>query len=278
MRGRGAGAVDDFILRALLAGVGVAVIAGPLGSFMVWRRMAFFGAALAHTALLGVALGLLLDINLTVGIFAVAAVLALALVAMQPYRRLPADTVLAILAHAGLALGLVAIAFMETVRVDLMAYLFGDILAVTAADLYVIYGGTVLALAVLAVIWRPFLSFTVHEDLARVEGVATTGARLVFMLLIAVVVALALKVVGLLLITSLLIVPAAAARQFARTPEQMAALASLIGCLSVVLGLLGSSAWDAPAGPAIVVAATAAFVLSRLWPRLRARVGRGFPV
>jgi zinc transport system permease protein len=260
--------VEDFLLRAVLAGVGVAAVAGPLGSFVVWRRMAYFGPAIAHSALLGVALALLLEINLTLGIFAVSAVLAVALVGLQRYVVLPTDTLLSILAHAGLALGLVVIAFMETVRVDLMAYLFGDILAVTAADLYLIYGAAVLSLAVLILIWHPFLSLTVHEELARVDGVAVTRVRLVFMLLIAVVVALALKVVGLLLITSLLIIPAAAARRVARTPEQMAVLAGLIGCLSVLLGLWGSSAWDTPAGPSIVVAATVAFLLSRLWPRL----------
>ncbi len=266
--------MDDFLLRAVLAGVGVAVVAGPLGSFVVWQRMAFFGAAIAHSALLGVALALLLEIDLTLGIFALSAVLAIALVALQRYKALPTDTLLAILAHAGLALGLVVIAFMETVRVDLMAYLFGDILAVTAADLYLIYGAAVLSLAILVLIWHPFLSLTVHEDLARVDGVAVTRVRLVFMLLIAVVVALALKVVGLLLITSLLIIPAAAARRFARTPEQMAVLAGLIGCLSVLLGLWGSSVWDSPAGPSIVVAATVAFLLSRLWPRFRPSLRR----
>jgi zinc transport system permease protein len=258
--------MDDFLLRALLGGMGVALVAGPLGSFIVWRRMAYFGDTLAHASLLGVALGILLGLNEGLAVIGVCLSLALLLVALERQRRLASDTLLGILAHTSLSLGIVALAFLETVRVDLVGYLFGDILAVTAQDLYWIWGGGLLVLVTLAGLWRALLAMTVHEELARVEGVPVLLVRLIFMLLIAVVVAVAMKVVGILLITSLLIIPAAAARRFARTPEIMAGLASTLGCGAVALGLWASLRWDTPAGPSIVVAAAVLFVLGAAIP------------
>lgn len=249
------------MLRALIAGIGVALIAGPLGCFVVWRRMAYFGAALAHSALFGVALGLLLGVSPTFGIIAVSLAVALMLVGLQSQRHIASDTLLGILAHGMLALGLVATALIETVRVDLMSYLFGDILAVGTTDIIWIFGGAVVALAALAMIWRPLLAMTVHEELAQVEGVPIVVTRLVFMVIIAVVIAVAMKVVGILLIVSLLIIPAAAARPFARTPEVMAVMAAVAGCIAVIGGLGASLTWDIPAGPAIVLVAVVLFVI-----------------
>ncbi len=263
--------LDDFLLRAFLGGVGVALVAGPLGCFIVWRRMAYFGASLAHSALLGVALGFLLGIDPTLGIAAAAILLALLLVLLERQRALPSDTLLGILAHAGLALGLVVLSFFETLRLDLMGYLFGDILAVSRGDLLWIYGGGALALGVLAVIWRGLLTATLHEELARAEGLPVVQLRLAFMLTIAIVIAIAMKIVGILLIISMLIIPAATARCFARTPEQMAAIAALSGVLAVGLGLWSSLETDSPAGPSIVVAATALFAAALALSRLLRR-------
>lgn len=260
--------MDDFLIRALLAGVGVALVAGPLGSFVVWRRMAFFGGTLSHSALLGVALGFLLGLNLNIAIFAVCAFVAVVLVILEKKTRLATDTLLGILAHASLAIGLIALAMLESRRIDLMTYLFGDILATTKMDVAIIYLGGIAVLLVLAFLWRPLLSATVHEELAFVEGVPVTAVNLAFMLLLAVVVALAMKVVGILLVTSLIIIPAAAARPLSRTPERMAALAGVIGCMAVAGGLWGSVAFDTPSGPSIVVAAFALFAVSAVWPRI----------
>ena len=258
--------MDDFLARALLGGVGVALAAGPLGAFIVWRRMAYFGDTLAHSGLLGIVLGTVLNLNLQLGVAITCLVVALVLVLLQRQRRLATDTLLGILAHTTLSLGLVALAFLETVRVDLTAYLFGDILAIGQIDLYWIWGGALLALGALAGLWRPLLAITVHEELAQVEGVPVFPVRLAFMLLVAIVIAVAMKVVGILLITSLLIIPAAAARRFARSPEGMALLASGLGCAAVGLGLWASLRWDTPAGPSVVLAAAFLFVLSSAIP------------
>ncbi|HRY15419.1 MAG TPA: iron chelate uptake ABC transporter family permease subunit, partial [Candidatus Competibacteraceae bacterium] len=205
-------------------------------------------------------------VNPEVGVVATCLTVALALVLLQRQRWLAADTLLGILAHTSLSLGLVTLAFLETVRVDLVGYLFGDILAISPNDLYWIWGGVLLALAALVWLWRPLLAATVHEELAQVEGVPVFAVRLAFMLLIAIVIATAMKVVGILLITSLLIIPAAAARRFARSPEGMALLASGLGCAAVGAGLWASLRWDTPAGPSVVVAAAALFVLGHAIP------------
>jgi len=254
--------LDDFFTRALIAGIGVALAAGPLGCFIVWRRMAYFGDTISHSALLGVALGFLADVNLILAVFGVAALIAIGLQLMQRANTLSSDAILGILSHSTLAIGLVIVAFMTWLRIDLMAYLFGDILAVTTQDIAIIYGGGAAALAVLALIWTRLLADTVSFDVARAEGLRPETARFIFMMLVAAVVALTMKVVGILLITALLIIPGAAARNFAATPEAMAVIAAGIGVIGVVGGLHGSLYFDTPAGPTIVVAALLLFVAS----------------
>ena len=202
------------------------------------------------------------DIDFTIGIIASSIALVALLILLQRQNRFASDTLLVILAHGALSLGLVAVSFFEGQRLDLMVYLFGDILAVGRGDLIWIYSGGAAILAVIACLWRPLLAITVHEELARAEGVKVSLVSIAFMLLIAVTVAIAMKIVGILLIASLLIVPAAAARRLAQTPEQMAALAIFAGVLAVVGGLFGSLEWDTPSGPSIVVAALAVFLLS----------------
>jgi len=259
--------MDDFILRALFGGLGVALVAGPFGSFVVWRRLAYFGDTLAHAALLGVACALLFDLAPTLGVLLVCLTLALLLFLLQKKRRLAGDTLLGILSHSALALGLVVLSRMETVRVDLMGYLFGDILAISRADLGWIYGGGAVALAGLFLLWRPLLAITADEDLARVEGVRVDLVQASYLLLMALVVAIMMKIVGLILVTALFIIPAAAARQLARTPEGMALLAALVGILAVGGGIGSSLAWDTPAGPSVVLAATLLFILAQLRPK-----------
>ncbi|NHN77173.1 zinc ABC transporter permease subunit ZnuB [Azotobacter chroococcum] len=257
----------DFLLNALLAGLALALVAGPLGSFVVWRRMAYFGDTLSHAALLGVAVGLLLDVSPTLAVIAGCLLLAVLLVALQQRQTLASDTLLGILAPSTLSLGLVVLSFMDEVRIDLMSYLFGDLLAVGPGDLAWILGGSALVLLLLVPLWRPLLAITVHEELARVEGLPVAGIRLALMLLIALVIAVAMKIVGVLLITSLLIIPAAAAQRHARSPEQMAAGASVLGVIAVCAGLSLSWFQDTPAGPSIVVSAATLFLASLALPR-----------
>lgn len=268
--------LDDFFSRALLAGIGVAAVAGPLGCFIVWRRLAYFGDTLSHAALLGVALSFLLNINVTLAVFLISALVAVLLIVLQRNGSLSSDSLLGLLAHASLALGLVVLAFMTWIRFDLMGLLFGDILAVSKTDLAIIYSGGLAILALLAVIWRPLFAATVNNELAEAEGIHAGRFNLIFMLLMACVIAISIKIVGVLLITALLIIPAATARRFATGPEQMALLAVVIGIAAVVGGLFGSLQWDTPSGPSIVVTALCLFLLS-LSPGI-ARLSRKLPM
>ena len=256
--------LDDFLVRALLAGVGIALVAGPLGCFVVWRRMAYFGDTMAHSGLLGVALGLLMGIDPSIGVLIVTLTVAVILTLLQRFKIVSTDTLLGILSHGALSVGLVAISFMAWLRVDLMAFLFGDILAVSKPDVIVVYIGGALILGLLMLIWRPLLAVTVDEAIARAEGLTAQRYQFLFTLMVAAVIAIAMKIVGVMLITSLLIIPAATARRFSKTPEQMAVIASILGALSVAIGLIGSYQFDTPSGPSVVVAALLLFVLGLL--------------
>lgn len=259
--------IDDFLLRALLGGFGVALAAGPLGCFVLWRRLAYFGDALAHSALLGVALGYVLGLEGPIGVFFVALAIAGLLTLLRRRGLLAGDALLGILSHGALAAGVVLMTLAAALRTDLLAYLFGDILAVGTADLIWIYAGASIALLGLVVLWRPLLGITLDEDLARAEGRPVVALELALMVLMAVFVAVAMKVAGVLLTTALLVVPAATARPLARSPEGMAILAALAGCLAVALGLLASARFDTPAGPSMVLAAVALFALGLVGKR-----------
>ena len=254
--------LDDFFMRAVLAGLGLALVAGPLGSFVVWRRMANFGDSTAHAAILGVAMALAFEVSIYAGTLAVAVAMA-CLVSALVTRGQAMDTILGVLSHSALAVGLVAISFVPAARSDLSSYLFGDILAVGRADLVLIWTGAALVLAVLALRWQRLVTSSLNEELAMAAGIDPRVERLVLSLALAVVVALAIRVVGSLLISAMLIVPAAAARTWARTPERMAAGAALIAAASVILGLWASLRLDTPAGPSIVTAAAIFFVVSQ---------------
>lgn len=251
---------DDFLMRATLAGIGLALAAGPLGCFVVWRRMAYFGDATAHAAVLGVALALAFDVSIFAGTLVVALAMAFAVSSLAS-RGHAMDTSLGVLSHAALAFGLVAISFVPAVRVDLTSYLFGDILAVRVADLAVIWGGAVAVCALLFWRWSSLLAATLNADLAASAGINPHREQLVLTLAMALVVALAIKVVGALLIAAMIIIPATTARGLARGPEVMAMAAIGLGVAAVIAGLQGSLAFDTPAGPSIVVAAAVLYIL-----------------
>ena len=255
--------LDDFFVRALLAAAGVACVAAPVGCILLWRRMAYFGDTMAHSALLGVALGAVLGLGFGLGVFGVAIAVALLLVVLERTARLATDTLLGVLSHSALALGLVVLALSASgYRHDLIGYLFGDVLAVTARDVAIIWGGGAVCLAVLATFWRGLVAATLHADLAQAEGIPVVRLHMLYVVLMAAVVAVGMKVVGVLLIVALAIIPAAAARSLSRTPEQMAIVAAVLGVASGVFGLFGSLWLDTPSGPSIVVAAMILFLAS----------------
>ncbi|MEO9823348.1 MAG: iron chelate uptake ABC transporter family permease subunit [Paracoccaceae bacterium] len=251
--------LDGFLIRALLAGLGVAAAAAPLGCFVVWRRMAYFGDATAHATLLGVALAFALDLPIFAGALIIALAMALVVTKMSE-KGFAADTTLGVMAHTALALGLVSLSTIDGVRVDLMGFLLGDILAVNQSDLAVIWIGALLVIALLVWRWSALLTATLNEDLATAAGINPKQEQLFLTLALAVVVAVAIKVVGVLLIGAMLIIPAAAARSLAKTPEQMAMIAGALGVVATIAGLWMAWELDTPAGPSIVVAAALCYV------------------
>jgi zinc transport system permease protein len=254
----------EFLFAPLMAGLLIALVAGPLGAFVVWRKMAYFGDTLAHGSLFGLALGFLFQVNMNIALVVSCVLLALMLVVIERKNAMSTDTLLGIIAHTSLSLGLVAISFLDNLRVDLMAYLFGDLLSVNMQDLWWIGGISVIVSIILAFSWRALLAITISEDMARVDGYPVDRLKLLLMLLIAIVVAIAMKFIGALIITSLMIIPAATARRFSKSPEQMACYASLIGIFAVFGGMSLSWYQDTPAGPSVVVVAALLFLLSQI--------------
>ena len=254
---------DDFLIRSLIAGIGVALIAGPMGCFVVWRRLAYFGETIAHSALIGITIAVVFDFNFMLGVLISSIVVVVVMYYIDRTESLPTETLLGLLAHGGLATGLVVLSFFPNMRMDLEALLFGDILAVSRVDLLVIWIGGGAVFACLMFLWRQLLTSTVSEDLAKTAEMKPKRTNLCFGLLMAILIAGAVKIVGILLIVALLIIPAATVRKFAISPEIMAALAALTGTIGVVGGLGTSLYWDTPAGASMVVILLILFVLTR---------------
>ena len=254
--------LDDFFIRALIAGLGVAIVTGPLGCFTIWRRLSFFGDTLAHSALLGVTLALSFEMNISFAVFLISAVVAIFLINLQRVTNLPGDALLGLLAHSTLALGLVTISFLSFIRFDIMGLLFGDILSVNNLDILIIWLGGAIILITLKIIWKPLFASTVNYDLAQAEGMNPNRANIIFTLLMAAIIAISIKMVGLLLITGMLIMPAAMARNLSDNPIMMVFIATVGGLLSVLLGLFASLEFNSPSGPSIIVAALTLFLLS----------------
>ena len=250
---------DDFFIRALIAGIGISLVTGPIGCFIIWRRLSFFGDTLSHSALLGVTIGFFFDINVAFSVFLISSAVALILLKLQKTTKLPGDALLGLLAHSSLAVGLVVISFLSSIRFDIMGLLFGDILAVNEIDLLIIWLGGALILLILKIIWKPLFASTVNNELAEAEGMNPERANAIFTILLAAIIAISIKIVGLLLITGMLIMPAAMSRNISNNPQQMVKLSVVGGLLSVLIGLFSSLQFNSPSGPSIITAALVLF-------------------
>jgi zinc transport system permease protein len=253
---------DDFFTRALIAGIGIAIVTGPLGCLVIWRRLSYFGDTLAHSALLGVTLAYAFSFNISLSVFIISGTVALLLISLQKRTKLAGDSLLGLLAHSSLAIGLVLIGFLSSIRFDLMGLLFGDILAVTTQDILIIWFGGLIILGILFYIWKSIFAATVNYDLAAAEGMKPDLSNFIFTILLAGVIAISIKMIGALLITGLLLIPAASARSLSNNPFQMVILSILVGITSVITGLFGSLELNTASGPSIVVAALVLFILS----------------
>lgn len=255
--------LDDFLIRAGLAALGTAAAGGLLGCFVVWRRMAYFGDATAHAAVLGVALALAFSTSVLFGVTLVALVMALLIHGLTAQGQ-TMDTLLGVLSHGALAIGLVAVSLIPGQRINLESYLFGDVLTVSKGDLAVIWGGVAVVFVIVLSRWQAMLTATLSPDLAHAAGIQPRREQLILTVLLAVMVAVAIKVVGALLITALLVIPAATARSLTSTPESMARAAILIGALAAIGGLQMALVLDSPVGPSIVCVAAGFFAVASI--------------
>ena len=251
---------ESYISNALFAGICVAIIGGGLGCFVVWKKMAYFGDSLSHSSLLGIALGIALGINTTIGTFLVCSVFAGLLVYLQNKKIFSNDTLLGILAHSSLSIGIVSISLLNK-KVNLDSYLFGDILTVTSEELLWFFIATLLVVIALSIIWNKLVLMTIDENIAKSESINTNVIQTIFLTLLIIFVATCVKIVGILLITSMLIIPAASAKQISNSPLQMGINSSIIGILSIILGLYSSVLFDTPTGPTIIVMLVIIFII-----------------
>jgi|TARA_B110000467_G_scaffold162521_1_gene185980 zinc transport system permease protein len=254
--------IDDFFIRALIAGVGIALVTGPLGCFVIWRRLSFFGDTLSHAALLGVTFSISFDINISLSVFIVSSIVALILIRLQKNTNLAGDALLGLLAHSSLAIGLVVLGFLSFIRFDIMGLLFGDILSVTLSDLLIIWIGGAVIILILTLIWKPLFASTVNYEIAEAEGLSPEKYNILFTILMAAIIAISIKMVGLLLITGMMIIPAAAARNLSNSPKQMVIISIIFGLLSVLIGLYASLEINTPSGPSIITTSLLFFILS----------------
>ncbi len=254
--------LEPFFVRAIVAGLALAIVAAPLGCFVIWQRMAYFGETVAQASLIGVALSLALRLDITLGVVVIAVVVAFLLLWFGRQQVVALDSVLGLLHHAALAAGVIAMSMLKGPPVDLLGFLFGDVFAVTTSDIAWIAGGGAAVLGVVAWLWQPLLRLAVHEDLAAAEGIDRRRVRAIFTILLAVTIAVAMKIVGVLLVMAFLVVPAVAARPLAGTPERMVLLTAAVAAVSVLLGLSLSATFDSPGGPSIVIVMSIAAAVS----------------
>ncbi len=260
--------LDDFLIRSLLAGILMVLVAAPMGCLMVWQRLAFLADTLGHAAVLGVALGLVMSIN---PMMSVLLIILLVMVIMQlSQRRLHvsagvlSESVLAILSYTGLSAGILILGVSGRSNVSLEAILFGDLLATSMQDLMFIGITVLILLGLLWKHWHSFVAVTVSPEIAQAEGISVQKTQLLLYLMIALLVAVMMKIMGVLLIGAMLVIPVNAARVFSRGPEQMVLISLGFGLISLFSGMFFSWQFDLQTGPAVVVVATLWLLLALL--------------
>jgi zinc transport system permease protein len=259
--------LDGFLLNAIIGGLSIAIIAGMLGSFVLWQKMAYFGDALSHSALLGVTIGILLGINLSLAVALTAIVFAIAF--NHNKLRYSSDTTLGVLSYSSLSLSII-IASYSNIKMDLMGYLFGDILVINTNDIYCLIIAAIFISVWIYYYWSKLILLCISPELLQAEGVNIHYLKLSFTMILALFVAIAFKIVGILLITAMLIIPAASALSISRTPWQMVFFAMLIGCITVITGVIAAVFFDLPTGPSIILASSCCLILTNLIRLIRA--------
>ena len=256
--------LDDFLVRSVIAGVLMVSTAAPIGCLMVWQRLAFLSDTLGHAAVMGVGLGLLLQLPPMFGVLGVVLLIVVSLSQVTSFNNALSETTLAIISHTGLAAGLILIGLLPANTVSLEAILFGDLLAVTINDLVMILVTTLVLGGLLLLHWRSFVAVSVSREIAQAEGIEVRKVQLLMFLMIALLVAVMMKVMGVLLIAAMLVIPTSSARMLSSSPERMVLFSALFGFAALSGGIFSSFQFDWQTGPAIVLSATALLLVTLL--------------
>jgi zinc transport system permease protein len=250
--------ISPFLINALIGGFGIAALAGLLGSFVLWKNMSYFGDALSHSALLGITIGILLNFNLTFSVIVIAAAFAFAFT--HNSSRYSSDTTLGVLSYSALSLAILLTSYSK-IKIDLIGYLFGDILAIDITDIYYLVLCAVVASSWIYYNWDRLILLALSEELLKADGVNTKRLKLGFSLILALFIAISFKIVGILLITAMLIIPSATSLIISRSPLQMVVFSIIIGCVSVVMGITAAIQFDFPTGPSIILSSLMCFLI-----------------
>ncbi len=258
----------QFMQRALIAGTLMGLTLSLLGVFVVLRKSAFFGDAVAHFAFAGIAVGFLLAVNPLLAAVVVSLILALGMGYIQSQApRQSLDTIIGIFFSGAAALGIFIIGLLEGYRVDLFQFLFGDIIAVSRVDMVVAAAITIVVIGLLLAIWRELFKVTFNREIAFISGVRVSLLDYVFLGLLAAVTAMSIKIVGIILVPALLVIPAATAKNISQNFRQMVFYSGLFGVLSVIGGLVGSFYLNTASGATIVLLSILFFVLTLVMRR-----------
>lgn len=257
--------MDLFIIKAFIGGLGISILTSIVGCFVLWKKMAYLGDSLSHSVLLGITLSVIFNIDILLGSFIFAIIFAFILFSFMD--KFDISTILGIIAHSGIAVSVLILSFIKNIRVDLMGYLFGDILTITRTEIYLIFSLIILVSIWLSFNWKKFILTAISNDLAKSEGINTRLLDLQMILLMSLIIVASVKIVGVLLVTAMLLIPAACARNFANTPVQMIFIAIIFGSIFVCLGLFSSLKADTPSGPAIIVIGLLSFLISFIFKK-----------
>ena len=256
--------MDNFILLAIISGIGIAFITGLLGCFVVWKKMAYFGESLGHSAVLGIGIGLLLGIGDNIAVLLVIITFSLIVTYLQNKEAFSNDLILAVLAHGLLSIGIILISINPDPNFNLHSFLFGDILTVSLNEIFLIFLSAIFIYLIILTNWKALLITIISKDLAKSQNINNFKIELLFTFTMALAVAISIKIIGALLITSMLIIPSSCAKQLVNNPKNMVIISIIISILSILIGILCSYYFDIPSGPAIILTSFSAFFIINL--------------
>ncbi|HBL11702.1 MAG TPA: ABC transporter permease [Cyanobacteria bacterium UBA11162] len=263
-----------FMQRALLGGILLGLLGGLLGSFAILRQLSFFSHTVGHAALLGIVLGVLLNLDPTLTLLPFTVLFGLGVIYLISQTDLWSDTVLNIVFSASLALAIIALSFIQTYQGNLMNLLFGDILAIQGKDLGLSLAVLTLSVVSLGLTLRSQILLTLHEGMAKAQGVAVRLHQAWFVVLLSLAVAVAIKAVGVLLVNAFLVIPAATAKLLSRQFAVFILLSTGVGAISAILGIVSSAVLNLASGPSIVIAQFVLFLMAVVLSRLKKQQAR----